>query len=136
MSDKIKPSLWWLAFAPVMFLIGAGGGTSLLVWQVLGLNAGQPFPVPSKQEFKIDEPGTYVLWHNYKITFNGTVYNKPESLPGQAEILLTHEGREVPMKSSWGVTTTSGNHEKKEIGRHEIDTSGEYTLMFRAFTQF
>ncbi|MDA3799911.1 MAG: hypothetical protein PF692_12615 [Kiritimatiellae bacterium] len=128
MKSKKKPSLWWIALAPIIFIFGVGGGTALLLWRVIGLHEGQTFLVPSAQEFQITEPGTYILWHDYKITFDGIVYNKPESLPDQVSIQLRHEEKEVPMRTSWGASSTSGTHEKKEIGRYGITTPGKYTL--------
>ena len=135
MKQKPKPSLWWLVAAPLLFLLGAGGGTALLIWQVIGLHKGETFPVPSTQTFNLDEPGTYILWHDHKITFQGKVYNKPESLPDQAVISLKHDGTEIPMRGSWGSGTTSGQHEKKEIGRYIIEMPGQYTLSASGFDE-
>lgn len=135
MTHKKKPSLWWLILAPIIFVLGAGGGTALLIWRVIGLHEGEIFLVPSTQTFQIVEPGTHILWHDYKITFEGTVYNKPESLPDQARIILTHDGEEVPMRKSWGSSSISGTHEKKEIGRYKIATPGDYRLSVEGFSE-
>jgi hypothetical protein len=135
MINKKKPTLWWLALAPIIFVLGAGGGTALLILRIIGLHEGQTFLVPSTQDIHIVEPGTYILWHDDKITFEGTVYNKPESLPDQAKIVLTHDGEKIPMRTSWGSGSTSGTHEKKEVGRYQLETPGEYTLSVEGFSE-
>jgi hypothetical protein len=133
MKQKIKPSLWWLIAAPLLFLLGAGGGTALLIWQVLGLHKGEPFLVPSTQTIKIEKKGTYILWYDYKIVFQGKVFHKSESLPDQCVIKMQHEEMVIPMSGTWGTSMTSGQHEKKEIGRYTIDKPGEYTLSVLGF---
>jgi hypothetical protein len=132
---KQKPSLWWLAVAPLVFILGAGGGTALLMWQVLGSHGGDTFLVPSTQTFAIEEPGTYVLWHDHQIVFEGKSFSKSDGLPDQAIIKLTHQQTEVPMSGTWGATVTSGQHEKKEVGRFTIDQPGSYVLSASGFTE-
>ncbi len=88
MKQKVRPSLWWFATAPLLFLLGAGGGTALLVAQIIGLHGGETFLAPSTQALSIEEAGTYILWHDHQIIFQGKTYNKPEGLPDQAVIRL------------------------------------------------
>jgi len=135
MNPKLKPSLWWLVLAPILFILGVGGGTAILIWQVLMLPPGQTFRVPSVQTVEVTEPGTYLLWHDNRILFQGKAYNKPRYLPDQAIIHLEIEGREIPTQSSWGATTTSGQHEKQEIGRYVLTEPGDYTLSVSGFTE-
>ena len=132
---KRGPSLWWMAVAALLFLFGAGGGIALLVWQIMGLDGSDPFLAPSTQELRLDVPGTYILWHDYQITFEGTVYNKEPTLPDQTVLRLTHDGKELPMASLWGSTVTSGQHAKMEVGRYEIETPGAYTLHVGGFNE-
>ena len=132
---KRGPSLWWLGVAALVFLFGAGGGIALLVWQIVGLGGGDTFLVPSTQVLQVDAPGTYILWHDYQVTFEGKVYNKEPALPDQTILRLTHEGEEMPMASVWGSTVTSGQHAKTDVGRYEIDEPGEYTLHVTGFDE-
>jgi len=135
MNTKPKPSLWWLALAPVLFILGVGGGTAILIYQTFTLPPGQTFLVPSVQTVEVKEPGTYLLWHDNRILFQGKVYNKPAFLPDQAVIRLEFEGREIPSQSTWGASTTSNQHEKREIGRYALDELGTYTLAVSGFTE-
>jgi len=127
-APQRKPSLWWLALAPLVFILGVGGGTALLIRQVLYLPAPRTFLVPSVQTFEVTKPGTYLLWHDYRILFQNKAYNKPPFPPDQTQIHLRFGEREIPSESTWGTTTTSGIHEKKEIGRYALDAPGTYTL--------
>ncbi|NQT18628.1 MAG: hypothetical protein HQ592_02905 [Planctomycetes bacterium] len=130
MKQEIRPSLSWLLLAAIVFVVGAGGGTALLVTKIIDLPKGKTFIVPSTQTFNIDRPGTHTLWHDYRITFKGKVYNKPEELPDQATITLENEqtGEVIPMSESWHSTVTSGQHEKTEIGSYNIEQAGTYVL--------
>jgi hypothetical protein len=132
---KRGPSLWWLLVAALVFLSGAGGGVALLVWQIVGLGGGDTFLVPSTQVFQVDAPGTYVLWHDYQITFEGKVYNKEPALPDQTVLRLIHKGEEVPAVNVWGSTVTSGQHAKTDVARYEIEDPGDYTLHVSGFDE-
>jgi len=125
---KYKPSLWWLAVAPVIFLLGVGGGTALLLSQVIGQGGEFSFVAPTTQTFDVEEAGTYVLSHDYKVVFEGMAYDKPVALPGPVSISLKGDGGEVEMDESWGSGSTSADHERKEVGRFKIADPGSYTL--------
>jgi hypothetical protein len=125
---KYKPSLWWLAVAPVVFLLGVGGGTTLMLKQVLGQGGEISFVAPTTRTFEVEDPGTYVLSHDYKVTFEGMPYDKPAALPGQVSISLKGDDGEVEMADSWGSGSTSADHERQEVGRFKIAKPGSYTL--------
>jgi len=128
MKIERKPSLWWLVLAPLIFLLGAGGGTALLIVRIASLSKGETFLAPVERSFAIEEPGTYILWHDYRILFEGRAFNTEPSLPSGAGIRLSHRGEEIPTARSWGATVTSGQHEKSEVARYVIEEPGEYTL--------
>jgi len=135
MNTKPKPSLWWLALAPILFILGVGGGTSLLIWQVLNLPAGQTFLVPSVQTVEVKEPGTYLLWHDNRILFQGKTYNKEPYLPDQTVIRLEIDGQEIPTQRSWNASSRTEQTQKLEIGRYALTELGTYTLSVSGFTE-
>jgi hypothetical protein len=135
MNPKRKPSLGWLVLAPLLFILGVGGGTAILIHQIMQLPAGHTFQVPSVQTIDITEPGTYLLWHNNRIEFEGTVYNKAAFLPDQTVIRLEKNGQVIPPRHSWDATTTSGNHQKIEVGRYDLTQMGAYRLSVSGFTE-
>jgi len=135
MNPKRSPSLWWLVLAPFLFLGGVGGGTAILIRQILHLPPGHTFLVPSVQTIEVTEPGTYLLWNNNRTVFEGKAYNKEPYLPDQAIIRLESGEQEIPTQRSWGASTTSDQSQKVEIGRYALDTLGTYTLNVSGFTE-
>ena len=135
MNRQTKPSLWWLLLAAIVFVVGTGGGAGLLIWQIIDLPEGRTFLVPSTQTFTIDRPGKYMLWHDYKITFQGKVYNKPKDLPDQTTIVLENKqtGEKAPMTESWASAVISGGHEKTSVQSYRIEQVGTYVLSVTGF---
>lgn len=128
MKRKYKPSLWWIALAPIILIIGVGGGTAILLTQVLNQGAEETFVAPTTRTFDIESPGTYIVSHDYKIVFRGKSYDQPAALPEKAYISLKNESGELTMDKSWGSGSASGKHERKEVGRFKIKKPGTYTL--------
>lgn len=112
--------------APLIFLSGVGGGTFVLIRQMITLPDDDTFSAPASRTLRINEPGKYVLWHDYKVMFNGRMYNKPEALPDQTVISLTRDGREIPGNPSLSSCVTSGQNEKRSVMRYQLDEAGEY----------
>ena len=135
MTAKQKPSLWWLATAPLIFFLGVFGGTALIVWQAINLNEGDPFIAPSIQTINIEQAGTYALWNDYKINYNGKIYSKPEDLPDQTTISLKINDKNIKMLKSWNSSSASGQHEKLEVGRYCIEVPGTYILEISGLTE-
>lgn len=128
MKQKYKPALYWLTLAPVFFVIGVGGGTAILLKKVLNPPAEATFVAPITRTFEIDKPGSYILNHNYKATFNGHQFDNVPNLPESAVIRLKNSEGEIQMQESWGSGSTSQTDSRKEIGRFEIASPGDYTL--------
>ena len=124
-----------MLLAALVFVVGVGGGIALLISRIIDLPKGRTFLVPSTQTFTIDQPGTYVLWHDYHIIFKGKVYSKPEGLPDQATIVLENKQtrEEIPMSGSWHSEVSSGEHKKSEVGSYRIEQAGTYVLSVTGF---
>jgi len=135
MKPKRKPSLWWLVLAPLLFILGMGGGTAILIYQVMRLPAGETFRAPSVQTIEVTEPGTYLVWHNNRISFDGTFYNKSAFLPDQTTIRLEQDGHVIAPRRSWGSSTSSEQSQKVEVGRYDLTEKGVYTLSITGFTE-
>jgi hypothetical protein len=134
-NPKRKPSLWWLVLAPLLFILGMGGGTAILIYQIMQLPAGETFCVPSVQTIEVTEPGTYLVWHNNRISFDGTFYNKSAALPDQTVIRLEQDGNVIAPQRSWGSSSSSEQSQKIEVGRYELTEKGTYTLSVTGFTE-
>ena len=128
MKPKYKPSLWWLALAPLFLVVGVGGGTTILLKEVLRPASSSTFVAPAVRTFDLTEPGTYVLSHDYRIAFMGRKYEEDANLPDGTAVSLKGPDGDVAMEESWGSGSTSEEHERKEIGRFEIRTPGSYVL--------
>lgn len=123
-----NPSLWWLALAPLLLLSGVGGGTFILLDQVLNTAGEVSFTVPSVRTFEVEKPGTYVLSHDFKVVFNGRPYSNQPTLPEGTLISLKGPAGYVQMDPSWHSSITSEAHERQETGRFRLYEPGDYTL--------
>jgi hypothetical protein len=128
MNTELKPSLWWLALAPIILAFGVGGGTTLLLKQARTKSADITFASPISRTISIKHTGMYVLSHDYKITFGGLHYDVPPELPDEAYITLKNANSEVELKNSWGSGMVTEKHARSEVGRFSIDEAGDYTL--------
>ncbi len=134
MKRKYKPSLWWIALAPIILIVGVGGGTTILLTQILNQGGEETFVAPMTRTFDIESPGTYIVSHDYKIVFRGKSYDRPAALPDKTFISLKGKSGELEMDESWGSGSTSGEHERKEVGRYSIEEAGAYTLSISGLT--
>lgn len=128
MDQPVTPSLKWLLLIPVLLLVGFGGCSALLKSKVSEPSQVHRFVAPSTQTIHIEEPGTYVLWHDHRIVYQGTVYSSPPALPNQARIQLTHNDRPIAPGRQMNTSVAVGNHEKVEVMRFAIEQPGAYQL--------
>lgn len=128
MKRKYTPSLWWIALAPLFLVVGVGGGTTLLLREVLHRGTEITFKAPVSRTIAIDDPGTYILSHDYRIMYRGKKYEEDPALPESAQITLMGPDGAITMEKSWGSGSTSEEHSRIEIGRFEIPAPGDYAL--------
>lgn len=89
---------------------------------ILNSTNSEQFIVPSTQTFEIEEPGKYVLWHDYQTFFEGSNYSKPEALPDGLEISVKNAtGDTLFFKTDTNTSFTSGSHSKNSIAYLEFD---------------
>ncbi len=128
MKPRYKPSLWWIALAPILLITGVGGGTALLLTEVFNTGTEITFTAPADRTFTIDDPGTYIISHDYRTYFRGRKYDEDPQLPESTQVSIKGPSGDVPIKESWGSGSTSEEHSRVEVGRCEITSPGEYTL--------
>ena len=135
MKEIRKLSLWWLALSPLILVLGVGGSSLLALRAIQAMDSVRAFLVPSTQLLAIEEPGVYMLWHDYEGIVQGKVYKSPEALPDGATIVLKNEltAEEIPMVPLGGSTGKSGQHKRVELGRYTILVPGKYVLSVSGF---
>jgi len=130
-QQKIHPSRTWYVIGVVLFFMGTIGGPGwFIVTLVSGLTSGEYFLAPCARTFTLDDPGKYVLWHAAKTFFQGRNYSSPPELPDGVIIKVvdnkTKEG--LTLKSSHGLTESSGHSKKVSVCSFLAETPGKYTL--------
>lgn len=131
-DQKIKPgrAMYLLAAVALAGAVAAG------VWAVLGLVGGImemaaiQIVVPGTTEVALEEPGKYILSHEYRSFMNGKRYSTHGAI-GNLECTLRSRatGREVPLSPmSWGSTYSIGARSGVGMCSFKIDSAGAYEL--------
>ncbi len=84
------------------------------------------FKVPGTQTVKIEQPGRYYLWNDFRTVFDGKSYNRSKAIPDGMEIKIRNaDGTLLPFISDTSTSSTSNGSAKNSIGYVEIKNSGE-----------
>ncbi len=136
MSPQVKPGLWWLLLAAVLMVGGTAIGFGILIDRIRSEMGSQElrFLAPATVSVTVEEPGTYVLWHDHRATFESRIYHNRASLPGGTRIELSHNGVLVTPARSWNANVQIGDHEKSEVARYRLEYPGKYDLTVSGFS--
>jgi hypothetical protein len=133
MKPVLKPSLWWLLPAPVVFLAGVGGGLAWLLSSMANLpTEAIPFQVPGARTFQIEYPGTYILWNEtgQARLSDGLLRNSPPLAETLAIVLRERQSlREIPKQHAYGIRRMADTRSRVAVAKWSIEAAGDYELM-------
>lgn len=126
----VKRSKRVYLWVPFVFLLLGVPSVWLLASGISNLSEGLVrFPAPGSATITIEEPGNYTVFHEYRSTFNGNVYNGPAQLP-TVNIQLSGPGGASPIvqPSTGNFNYNFGGSAGYSVGSVQIDQPGEYAV--------
>jgi hypothetical protein len=114
-------------------VIGPGGATLVILHLVLAAGSGHQFAVPGEFVLAIEEPGEFVIFHEWSGVFQGRTVHASPGLPHGAEIVVTAEatGEEIPARAYTGMSSSSGVTKRESLVAFEAAHAGEYRIAVR-----
>jgi len=127
---KQKPSGCFYGLGCLVGILGVIGFAAILVYGLSGLtNKLQQVVMPGTHEIKLDEAGTYTVFHEHKSVVDNKVYAGPASISGLQCAIKSKGGDEIPVTgSSMSSNYTVGSRSGYSIYEFTIQTPGTYTL--------
>lgn len=125
------PGRGWYVFAGAIALAATVAAGGIGVWLFLEYDAAVPFLAPGRHTVELKKPGSYLVWNDYRTVFQGRSYDESKHLPTGARISVTDRtsGRELPVGSQSGATSTSGSTESVAVAQFSITQPGAYEIV-------
>ena len=107
----------WTAMA--LFLVARLGGSAERMIRVV---------VPGEAGLRLNEPGTYTIFHEYRTTFEGRVYNV-ESVSGlEITVRSRVSGATLPLQRATSTSYTVGGRSGRSLFQFEAPAPGSYLI--------
>jgi uncharacterized membrane protein len=116
--------------AVAVAVAGLGSAAALAVSAFLSLSEPARFVAPGAGSVEVKAPGRYVIWHEYRSTFENRVYRADPGLPAGARFTVRGpDGPPLPVGSAGSQSWKGGDVERQAIGRFEAPGAGRYTVV-------
>ena len=119
----------YLAAAAVA-VAGLAGAAWLAVSAFLSLGEPVRFLAPGAGTVEVASPGRYVIWHEYRTTFENRTYRTEPGLPAGARFTVRGpDGPPLPVGPVGTQSWKGGGVERQAVGRFEAPVAGRYTVV-------
>jgi uncharacterized membrane protein len=109
---------------------GLAGAAYLAVSAFLSLGEPVRFLAPGAGTVEVASPGRYVIWHEYRTTFENRTYRSDPGLPAGARFTVRGpDGPPLPVGSAGTQSWKGGGVERQAVGRFDAPTAGRYTVV-------
>ena len=116
--------------AAAVAAVGLAGAAYLAVSAFLSLGEPVRFLAPGAGTVEVASPGRYVIWHEYRTTFENRTYRSDAGLPAGARFTVRGpDGPPLPVGSAGSMSWKGGAVEKLALGRFEAPVAGRYTVV-------
>lgn len=124
---------WYVAAGGAVF----GGllvAVALIAWMILSRDEGTQFAAPGRVVVEL-RPGAYLIWNDYRTTFEGRAYESPQPVPAGAgvrvrdasgAVIATQRPASHEFKSANADRTALLAFEVAQAGRYEIAVEGGF----------
>jgi len=109
---------------------GLAGAAWLAVSAFLSLGEPVRFLAPGAGTVEVVSPGRYVIWHEYRTTFENRTYRTEPGLPAGARFTVRGpDGPPLPVGPAGTQSWKGGGVERQAVGRFDAPVSGRYTVV-------
>lgn len=132
--NRLRPSRWYYALA-VLLLVAGGAVFAWMVFAGLSrMNDGlQQVVVPGQAELRLDTPGRYTIYHEYRTVGGNKVYGSDQPLPPLTVTVVSRQtGAEVAVKpATVNEHYSLGSRSGRSIMAFTVEQPGTYVLAAR-----
>ena len=116
--------------AAAVALAGLAGALGLAVGAYLQWGDPVRFVAPGAGSVEAASPGRYVIWHEYRSTFENRVYRSAPGLPAGTRFTVRGpEGPPVAVGPAGAMSWTGGDMARQAVGSFEAPVAGRYTIV-------
>lgn len=109
---------------------GLAVAAGLVLWLVFSIAAPLRFLAPGAGTLEIEKPGRYVVWNEYRGTFQNRIYRAEPELPqGMRFTILAPGGRVLPLRPGGQESWSEGDAERRAIGAFTAPAPGRYSIV-------
>ena len=128
------PGQGWYVAAGGAVIGGVAVSIALIAWMILSGDEGTQFAAPGRAAVEL-RTGAYLMWNDYRTTFEGSRYESPQEFPPGASIRLRDaSGAPVATRPPASHKVTTAKTERRALlafrvaqpGRYEISVEGAF----------
>jgi uncharacterized membrane protein len=122
------PGQGWYVAAGGAALGGVAVAVALVAWMILGRDDGTQFVAPGRIQLEL-RPGPYLIWSDYRTTFEGVFYESPQPMPAGTVVRVRDAtGAAVATRRSAGHEFKSAKADRSALLAFEIAQPGRYEI--------
>jgi len=122
------PSRLWYVLAVIVLLAAIGGFVTLLFSALGTFDRMIRVVVPGEIEVTLHETGSHTIFHEYRSTVDGRVYDVPSVSGLTVTLRARGSGATVPLQGVTGTTYSGGAGAGRSLFSFEIREPGVYRL--------
>jgi hypothetical protein len=124
------PGRRWYIVAILIAIAGWAAMAVLLVSRLSGsADRMMRVVVPGEIELRLNEPGSYTIFHEYRSNFEGTVYSVENIPPLEITVRSRASGAALPLTDTTSSRYSVGSREGRSLYQFEVPSAGAYQLV-------
>jgi hypothetical protein len=127
-APRHPPSRLWYVAAVILFLAGIGVFVTLLFSALGSFDRMIRIVVPGEIDITLNETGSHTIFHEYRSSVDGRVYDVPNASGLTVTLNARGSGADVPLRSSAGANYSGGAGAGRSLFSFEITEPGFYRL--------
>jgi uncharacterized membrane protein len=127
-ESQAVPGEGWYVAAGGAVLGGLVVAIALIAWLIFSRDDGTQFGAPGRIAVDL-RPGAYLIWNDYRTTFEGTFYASPEAVPAGIAVRVSDAaGAAVATRRPASHSSKSPKADRSALLAFEIPQAGRYEI--------